>query len=346
MEGRFRAGFEDVFILPLVIAAWVAKSVSRAVFSFLISILDYAFPIAMQLARFPLFTVRILGDGIIAALKGIIRCLPIDEKNRHLWQELIGQKWSWLRQNLSYRAFEQAVHHAFEGGMEWVFRKCSKLTPRAALLVIAGAVLWLPVSFGTATAIHALLVAKAASWPAWMQFLHPLATIIAKSKLLVLPAYPAAWPQAKKHPFVQALAAIYRDFTNLHLVQKTGYLYRQTERVADNIVGAIARFASLIGLSSLSNSVLSRVNRTAARTANAAGDAIRWIIKHLSQAWLIGPIVQNYAAHYDRVEKQNVEKVSERVRGFFGRWSIKFSAEYYEAKEREKAARPAPGMPS
>jgi hypothetical protein len=346
MEDRFRAGIEDVIILPLVMAALAAKSISRAFFSFLVRILDYAFPIAMQLARFPLFTVRILGDGIIAALKGIIRCLPIDEKNRHFWHEFIGRKWSWLRQNLSYKAFEQAVHHAFEGGMEWVFRKCSKLTPRAALLVIAGAVLWLPVSFGAATAIHALLIAKAASWPAWMQFLHPVATIIAKSKLLVLPAYPAAWPQAKKHPFVQALAAVYRDFTSLHLVQKTGYRYRQIERVAENIVGAMAWIASLVGVSSLASSMLSRVNRTIAWIANAARDAIGSIIKHLSQFWLIGPIVQNYAAHYDRIEKQNVGEVSERVRGFFERWSIKFSAEYYEAKEREKAARTAPGMPS
>ena len=32
--------------------------------------------------------------------------------------------------------------------------------------------------------------------PSWIQLLHPVATVIAKSKLLVLPAYPAAWPQA------------------------------------------------------------------------------------------------------------------------------------------------------
>ena len=70
------------------------------------------------------------------------------------------------------------------------------MSPGAALLVILGAVLWLPISFGVATLLHAVLLAKATSLPAWMQLLHPIGTIIAKSKLLVLPVYPAAWPQA------------------------------------------------------------------------------------------------------------------------------------------------------
>src|SRR5262249_33088422 len=133
---------------------------------------------------------------------------------------------------ISYHAFEQAVHRAFEGGMAWVFRKCRGLTPGGALLVIAGAVLWLPVSFGAATAMHAVLIAKATSLPAWMQVLHPLATIIAKSKLLVLPVYPAAWPQAKQHPFAQAVFGFYRYIAALGLVQKTRCRYRQVERAA------------------------------------------------------------------------------------------------------------------
>ncbi len=88
--------------------------------------------------------------------------------------------------------------------MAGVFRKCRHLRPNTAtLLVILGAVLWLPISFGIATVMHAVLFAKLTSWPTWMQLLHPLATVIAKSKLLVLPVYPAAWPQAKRHPLVQ-----------------------------------------------------------------------------------------------------------------------------------------------
>ncbi len=342
MEGRFRAGIEDVIILPLVMAALAAKSLSRAVLSILIRILDYAFPVAMQLARLPLFTVRILGDGVVASLKGIIRCLPIAEKNRDLWHEFIGRKWSWLRQKLSYKTFEQAVHHAFEGGMEWVFKKCRNLAPRDALFVIAGAVLWLPLSFGAATAIHAWLLAKAASLPAWMQFLHPAATIIAKSKLLVLPAYPAAWPQAKKHPFIQAIAGGYRDFKTLYLAQKTAHRYRQTERAAQKAVGVMGRVASLVGLSTLSNTLSSRLNGMTAWIGKGARDAIGNIFEKLSGVRLIGPIVTNYATHYGSVEVRDVENISERMRGFFERWSIKFSAEYYEAKEREKAAKSAP----
>src|ERR1700730_7615205 len=111
--------------------------------------------------------------------------------------------------------------------MEWVFRACRTLTPGGALLVIAGAVLWLPVSFGAATAMHAVLIVKAASLPPWMQLLHPLATLVAKSKLLVLPVYPAAWPQAKKHPFVQTMFGCYAYLTSLHLALKTAHRYRQ-----------------------------------------------------------------------------------------------------------------------
>jgi hypothetical protein len=97
------------------------------------------------------------------------------------WSETIRRNWLWLRRK--YRAFEQAVPTAFESGMAWVFRKCRHLTPNTALLVILGAVLWFPISFAVATAMHAVLFAKLTSWPAWMQLLHPLATIVAKTKL-------------------------------------------------------------------------------------------------------------------------------------------------------------------
>jgi hypothetical protein len=116
--------------------------------------------------------------------------------------------------------------------MAWVFRECRHLTPNAALLVILCAVLWLPISFGAATAMHAVLFAKVASWPAWMQLLHPLATVIAKSKLLVLPVYPAAWPHAKKHPFVQLVFKGYETIKCLSVIRKVGLRYRQAEIVS------------------------------------------------------------------------------------------------------------------
>jgi len=190
VENGYRAGVEDAVIIPLVAAALMVKAILRAVLWVLMRILDLAFPLLMQLIRFPLFTLRVLGDGLIAAVRRLLAWLPMAQEKRRQWDEFIGQKWSRLRQKISYKVFEQAVHHAFEGGMEWVFARCRKLTPRAAMYVILAAVLWLPVSLGLATAIHALLILYAAWLPAWMQLLHPLATVIAKSKLLVLPVYP------------------------------------------------------------------------------------------------------------------------------------------------------------
>src|SRR5215475_2476440 len=83
-----------------------------------------------------------------------------------------------------------------------------------------------PVSFGTATALHATLIARAKSLPAWMQLLHPFATLIAKSKLLVLPVYPAAWPQAKQHPIVQRFFQFCRYCMSLDVIQKVRYRYQ------------------------------------------------------------------------------------------------------------------------
>ena len=176
--------------------------------------------------------------------------------------------------------------------MAWVFRKCRHLTPNTALLVILGAALWLPISLGAATAIHAVLFAKVTSWPAWMQLLHPLATVIAKSKLLVLPVYPAAWPQAKKHPFVQLVSKSYKAIKSLYLVKKVGFRYRQ---------------AGIAG-----SATVDRLERTAGLTS-----AVRWLRK------------AHIAKHF------GVEKPTQELRSFFSRWSIKFSAEYYESKERQ-----------
>ena len=197
MELGFRAGIADLLIIPLVTAILLLKALAKKVFSVLVHILDYAFFVAMELTRFPLFAIRASGDGVVAAVRALVAHLPVAQERRHRWLEFIGRKWSRIRQAISYRAFEQAVHHAFERGMEWVFKKCRALSPRTALYVIMAAILWLPISIGLATGMHALLIANATSLPAWMQLLHPFATVIAKSKLLVLPVYPAAWPQAR-----------------------------------------------------------------------------------------------------------------------------------------------------
>ena len=335
---RFGAGIDDAFILPLAFSTVALRKLFHATLSILVRILDYAFPILLQLVRFPLFTARIIGDGVSAGLKGIVRFLPVSESARQEWRQRVSRQWAWLRQKISYKAFEEAVHHAFERGMAWVFRTCRTLTPATALLIIAGAVLWLPISFLIATAIHAILLAKAASLPAWMQLLHPLATVIAKSKLLVLPVYPAAWPQAKKHSFVQAAFRFYQFAAAHYLVQKTGYRYRQTQGAAADAGHALGNAAARVGLTGLSNTLLTGFNRWAAWLGDAARTARRRTVRGLSALPLIGVVVRKYTTHYyraHRAERQRAGRLSEKMSGFFDRWSIKFSAEYYEAKEAE-----------
>jgi hypothetical protein len=291
-DGRFRAGLDDVIIIPLVFVTLAANKILRFIFLILMRLLDYAFPLAMQLVWLPLFAANVLGNSLVAIINGALRVLPLSNTKRRQWSKSIRRNWSWLRRRISYRAFEHAVHIVFESGMAWVFRTCRHLTPNAALLVILGAALWLPISLVAATAMHAVLFAKVASWPAWMQLLHPLATVIAKSKLLVLPVYPAAWPQAKKHPFVQFVFRSYKAIKSLYLVKKVGFRYRQ---------------AGIAGIAAADS-----LERTAGLTS-----ATRW------------PRKAHVAKHF------GVEKSAQELRSFFSRWSIKFSAEYYEVKERQ-----------
>jgi hypothetical protein len=341
-QAEFGAGIGDVIILPLVVVALAVKTLLQFGLVVVIHILDYAFPIILQLVRFPLFTVRIIGDAVAALLTVAVGYLPAPAAKREVWRQAVRQQWSRLRQAVSYRAFEDALHHAFEGGMAWVFRKCRTLTPNSALLVIFGALLWLPVSFGMATAMHAILIAEATSLPAWMQLLHPVATLIAKSKLLVLPVYPAAWPQAKKHPFVQACFRLYRHLATLQLMRKLGYRYRQTERVTAAITDVIERAAAQAGLVDLLTTLLAGLNAVARWIGRIARAATTRTLAVLSDAPLIGSIVRSYAAHYGSVHQPHAEKLSEKMSGVLARWSVNLSAEYYEARERQRAA-PDPG---
>jgi hypothetical protein len=295
-ESRFRGALDDVIIIPLVLVAFAANTILRFILSILMRLLDCIFPLAMQIIRLPLFAAKLLGDVIVTVINGALRFLPLSETKRRQWRRSIRRNWWWFRRKISYRAFEQAVHDAFEGGMSWVFRACRHLTPNTALLVILGALLWLPISFGAATAMHAVLFAKVTSWPAWTQLLHPLATVIAKSKLLVLPVYPAAWPQAKRHPFVQLVFKGYESVKSIYAIKKVGFRYRQAE-----IAGIAA---------------VERLERTAGLTSS-----VTWLRE----------------AHV--AKRFGVERPTQKLRSFFSIWSIKFSAEYYESKERDNSSK-------
>jgi hypothetical protein len=335
----FPVGIDDGVIVPVVAVAFAVWRVLRGTFFILIDIVDFLFPILLQVMRFPLFTLRILGDALAALLKGIVRFLPVGGERRAAWREVVSEYWKWLRQKFSYKAFEEWLHHAFEVGMAWVFRACRTLTPRAALLVLIGAVLWLPISFTVATLIHAVLIAKALSLPAWMQLLHPVATVIAKSKLLVLPVYPAAWPQAKRHPAMQALIRSWNYFVAHDFARKTLYRYRQTQTVAAHASEVWHHTAAFTGLTRFAQAALAGINATAAAIGNAMRSAMMWLAEFAVRTPLLGAVIRRYDIHYDEANRVPAGKFSERVRGFYQRWSVKFTAEYYEAKERQQAAK-------
>ena len=107
------AGAEDLVIVPLVVIALAVSKLLKAVISILIYVLDYAFPILLQLMRIPLLTARLIGDGMELLFEGVVRCLPVSSAKRDALRARVRQQWIWFRRNISYQAFEHALHHAY-----------------------------------------------------------------------------------------------------------------------------------------------------------------------------------------------------------------------------------------
>jgi len=57
----------------------------------LMRLLDYAFPLAMQIVWLPLFAARVLGNVIVTAISGALRLVPLSETNRRRWSISIGR---------------------------------------------------------------------------------------------------------------------------------------------------------------------------------------------------------------------------------------------------------------
>ena len=66
--------------------------------------------------------------------------------------------------------------------------------------------------------------------------------------------------------------------------------------------------------------------------------ALMRLLAVLAAAPVLGAIVRRYVEHYGSVRAQET-RPSEHMRGLLERWSIKFSAEYYEERDRQEAAR-------
>ena len=71
-DGRFRAGLDDVIIIPLVFVTLAASKILRFIFLILMRLLDYAFPLAMQLVWLPLFAAMFLAMASLLSSTG--RC--------------------------------------------------------------------------------------------------------------------------------------------------------------------------------------------------------------------------------------------------------------------------------
>jgi hypothetical protein len=105
-SGSFRAALDDVIIIPFVFVGLAASKILRFILSILMRLFDYAFTLAMQLVWLPLFAAKVLGDGIVAIINGVLRFLPLSETKLRQWSETIRRNWSWLRRKISYRAFD------------------------------------------------------------------------------------------------------------------------------------------------------------------------------------------------------------------------------------------------
>jgi hypothetical protein len=173
-----------------------------------------------------------------------------------------------------------------------------------------------------------------------------VATIIAKSKLLVLPAYPAAWPQAKKHPLVRAIIEFYGYCMRLPLVRRAQRRYWQIESIIATNAAAARRTAALVALGDFLDGLWTEMKELAAWFGKLVRTVTVQTIKGLSELPLVGAVVKSYIAHYRGATASDHEKFSETVSRLYARWSINFSAEYYEAKDLDDAAtRNALGQP-
>jgi len=229
-QDQFRIGVDDAIILPLVLIVFLAKTLYQATFFIVPFASAFVFTLFLRMMTSPLLVAATAGDGVTWLIKRLADLQPLPRARRQARRDLVDRRWSKLRQRMSHQAIAMTTQNVLQRANAWIFQKCEALSPRAALLVIVSVIVWLPLSAAISIGMHAVLLAHAASLPAWMQLLHPVAAVIAKSKLLVLPAYPAAWPQAKKHIWVHAAFRCVHRISELESMRKTTHRYQQTKQ--------------------------------------------------------------------------------------------------------------------
>jgi hypothetical protein len=101
MESRFGRGLDDVIIIPFVLVTLAVSKILRFILLMLMRLLDYAFPLAIQIVWFPLFAARVLGNVTVSVVSGGLRVLPVSGVKRRQGRISIRRKWSWLRRKIS-----------------------------------------------------------------------------------------------------------------------------------------------------------------------------------------------------------------------------------------------------
>jgi len=210
--------------------AFLASTLVQTAFFILALASALVFALLLRVVTSLLLVAATAGDAIAWLIKRLADLPQLSQAKRKALCDLVDRGWPSLRQRLSHEAVVMTTKSLLQRAISWVLQSFRALSPGAALLVVVGVMVWLPLSAAISIAMHAVLLANAAWLPAWTQLLHPVATIIAKSKLLVLAAYPAAWPQARKHAWVQAALRCMDRIVALTSMRKTAHRYRQTKQ--------------------------------------------------------------------------------------------------------------------
>jgi hypothetical protein len=180
---------------------------------------------------------------------------------------------------------------------------------------------------------YAFLLSHATSLPAWMQLFHIPVVMMAKSKILVLPVYPAAWPQAKRHPIVMEISSLCRRLKCFAVLERLAVRYRQIEAGSQ-------RLSNFVVQASISADLHSQFDAMCCAFRSASDRSARWsrtfVLRFaLSAARLsvIGPHVRHLLRRYAKMAPANTARPSEQIRSVYARWAIKFTPAYYEAKQ-------------
>jgi hypothetical protein len=94
-----------------------------------------------------------------------------------------------------------------------------------------------------------------------------------------------------------------------------------------------------LGLTSLGSQLVATFNAAGLATDGAARAALLWVVDQLAAISFMSGMMRGYQAQYDAISEHPKPPVSERVRDFYARWSVKFTAQYYEDRERDEATK-------